>query len=117
MLLAAGALVRHPAGFVPIAAAMGALSLAEVLVDARLQDSIGGSARATVTSVAPLHAPFRAPYTVARGLPINPGEDLRIPVTFTPARNGTFIGVYRLTWTDRFGPHTLDVSLTGTGAK
>jgi hypothetical protein len=76
-----------------------------------------GNQPATVTSVAPLHAPFRAPYTVARGLPVNPGEDLRIPVTFTPARNGTFIGVYQLTWTDRFGPHTVDVSLTGTGAR
>jgi len=31
---------------------MGALSLGNVLVDARLQDSIEGSARATVTSVA-----------------------------------------------------------------
>ncbi len=36
----------------PIAVAMGALSLGNVLVDARLQDSIEGSARATVTSVA-----------------------------------------------------------------
>ena len=71
----------------------------------------------TVTSVAPLHAPFRAPYTVARGLPVNPGEDLRIPVTFTPTRSGTFTSVYRLTWTDRFGAHTLDVSLTGAGAR
>ncbi len=51
-LLALGALVRHPAGFLPIAVAMGALSLGNVLVDARLQDSIEGSARATVTSVA-----------------------------------------------------------------
>jgi hypothetical protein len=76
-----------------------------------------GNQPATVISVAPLHAPFRAPYTVARGLPVNPGEDLRIPVIFTPTRNGTVTGVYRLTWTDRFGPHTLDVSLTGAGAR
>jgi MFS family permease len=51
-LLAAGALVRHPAGFALVALAMGALSLGDVLVDARLQESIEGSARATVTSVA-----------------------------------------------------------------
>ena len=76
-----------------------------------------GNQAATVVSVAPLHVPFRASYTVARGLPVNPGEDLRIPVTFTPTRNGTFTGVYRLTWTDRFGAHTLDVSLTGAGAR
>jgi hypothetical protein len=75
-----------------------------------------GNQPAIVSKVAPLHSPFGTPYNVARGLQVNAGEDLKIPVTFTPARNGTFIGVYRLTWSDRFGPHTLDVSLTGTGA-
>jgi MFS family permease len=52
LLLAAGALVRQPAGFIAITVAMGTLALSEVLVDARLQDSIAGPARATVTSVA-----------------------------------------------------------------
>lgn len=41
---------------------------------------------------------------------------LKIPVTFIPTRKGMFTGVYRLTWTDRLGTHTLAVPLTGTGA-
>lgn len=75
-----------------------------------------GNQPAIVTGVAGLRSPFGARYTVARGLPLNPGEDLRIPVTFTPARPGTFTAVYRLTWTDRFGKHTLTVALAGTCA-
>ncbi|MEU4509184.1 MFS transporter [Nonomuraea wenchangensis] len=52
--LAAGALSGHPAGFVLIAGAFGAFQLAGVVADARLQERIGGAARATVTSVAGL---------------------------------------------------------------
>ncbi|MGW2145699.1 MFS transporter [Nonomuraea bangladeshensis] len=52
--LAAGALSEHPAGFVLIAVAFGAFQLAGVVADARLQERIGGAARATVTSVAGL---------------------------------------------------------------
>ncbi|MFE9203589.1 MFS transporter [Micromonospora sp. NPDC007230] len=50
--LAAGALVRHPAGFVLIGAAFGAFQLATVLADVRLQSRITGPSRATVTSAA-----------------------------------------------------------------
>ncbi|WP_422756299.1 MFS transporter [Micromonospora sp. WMMD708] len=50
--LAAGAAVRHPAGFLLLGVAFGALQLATVLADARLQDRITGPGRATVTSVA-----------------------------------------------------------------
>ncbi|MFD2357483.1 hypothetical protein ACFSTC_61745 [Nonomuraea ferruginea] len=50
--LAGGALSGHPAGFVAIAAAFGVFQLAGVVADARLQDSITGPSRATVTSVA-----------------------------------------------------------------
>ncbi len=53
-LLAVGALARVPAGFVLIAVAFGAFQLVTVVVDARLQDAIDGSARATITSVAGL---------------------------------------------------------------
>lgn len=94
-------------------------------VTARIDVANTGNQPATVTGVAPLRPPFRAPLTVARGLlvtvarglPVNPGEDLAIPVTFTPARTGTFTGVYRLTWTDRFGMHILTVVLTGIGTQ
>ncbi len=53
-LIAAGALVRHPAGFVVIAVGYGLTENAAVVSDAKLQDSIAGPARATVTSVSGL---------------------------------------------------------------
>jgi protein involved in polysaccharide export with SLBB domain len=74
-----------------------------------------GNQPATISSVARLNPPFRAPSSVAKGLPLNPGDDLRIRVVFTPTHLGTFRGVYRLTWTDPFGTHTLNVPLTGAG--
>ncbi|MEV6520145.1 MFS transporter [Micromonospora chalcea] len=49
---AGGALLRHPAGFLLLAAAFAAFQLATVLADVRLQARIAGSARATVTSLA-----------------------------------------------------------------
>lgn len=49
---AAGALLRHPAGFLLLAVAFAAFQLATVLADARLQARITGDARATVTSLA-----------------------------------------------------------------
>jgi MFS family permease len=50
--LAAGALSAHPAGFVLVAIAFCGFQLATVLADARLQDRITGTSRATVTSLA-----------------------------------------------------------------
>jgi MFS family permease len=50
--LMAGALIRHPAGMVLVAVAFGGFQLATVLADVRLQHSIAGPARATVTSFA-----------------------------------------------------------------
>ncbi|MFC0097126.1 MFS transporter [Micromonospora marina] len=49
---AAGALLRHPAGFLLLAAAFAAFQLATVLADVRLQARIAGPSRATVTSLA-----------------------------------------------------------------
>ncbi|WP_431942952.1 MFS transporter [Micromonospora marina] len=49
---AAGALLRHPAGFLLLATAFAAFQLATVLADVRLQARIAGPARATVTSLA-----------------------------------------------------------------
>jgi hypothetical protein len=49
------------------------------------------------------------------GLPFNPGYSLTIPVTFTPARAGTFTTPYVFHWQDRTGSHSLTVTLTGTG--
>ncbi|MFI5837701.1 MFS transporter [Micromonospora sp. NPDC051300] len=49
---AAGALLRHPAGFLLLAVSFAAFQLATVLADVRLQARITGDARATVTSLA-----------------------------------------------------------------
>jgi hypothetical protein len=51
-LMATGALLGHPAAVAPLAAAYGVFQLATVVADTRLQDSISGAARATVTSLA-----------------------------------------------------------------
>ncbi|MEU4481031.1 MFS transporter [Micromonospora sp. NPDC023966] len=52
LALAAGALLRHPAGFVLVGVAFAAFQLATVLADVRLQARITGPDRATVTSLA-----------------------------------------------------------------
>jgi MFS family permease len=54
LAMAGGALSGHPAGIVPIAVAFGLFQMSGVVADARLQDSITGPSRATVTSVAGL---------------------------------------------------------------
>ena len=52
LLLAGGALSRHPAGMVAVSAAFGLLEFATVLAGTRLQRRVTGPARATVLSVA-----------------------------------------------------------------
>jgi MFS family permease len=54
LALAAGALSGHPLGFVLLAAAYCAFQMATVVADARLQGTISGPSRATVTSLAGL---------------------------------------------------------------
>jgi hypothetical protein len=60
-------------------------------------------------------APFGAPVHATDGLPVNQGYNLALPVTFHPAKAGPYHGIYKLTWTDRFGTHSLSVPVTGTG--
>lgn len=52
VLMAAGALSGHPVGVVGLAAGFGVFQCATVVADTRLQNSITGPARATVTSLA-----------------------------------------------------------------
>jgi hypothetical protein len=59
--------------------------------------------------------PFGAPLRATVGLPVNQDYDLVLPVTFHPATAGAFHGTYKLTWTDEFGQHSLNVPITGTG--
>ena len=54
LLVAAGAAVRVPAGFVAVAVGYGALQAAIVVAETDLQHRIHGAARATVTSVSGL---------------------------------------------------------------
>ncbi|MFF8969473.1 MFS transporter [Streptomyces sp. NPDC014995] len=54
LALAVGATTRTPAGIVLVAVAFGGFQLATVLADARLQQRIEGTGRATLTSVAGL---------------------------------------------------------------
>jgi len=76
-----------------------------------------GNQAATVVRVGKLRRPFHAVYPVTRQLPVNPGDDLKIRVTFTPRRDGRFRSSYRFTWADIFGTHTLIVPLTGAGVR
>lgn len=50
--IAAGALLGNPAGWVLLGCGFGVCQMMNVVADARLQDSITGSSRATVTSLA-----------------------------------------------------------------
>ena len=61
--------------------------------------------------------PFGAPLRAARGLQINGANSLVLPVTFHPTKAGAFHGVYQVAWIDRFGAHTLNVAVTGTGVR
>lgn len=59
-ILAAAGVLHHPAAVLLLVAFYGLYRLALVLAEARLQDRIGSSARATVTSVAGLGSEFAA---------------------------------------------------------
>jgi Abnormal spindle-like microcephaly-assoc'd, ASPM-SPD-2-Hydin/PQQ-like domain len=59
--------------------------------------------------------PFGAPLRATPGMPVNAEYNLVLPVTFHPTKAGAFHGVYKVTWTDEFGPHSLNVPITGTG--
>ncbi len=73
--------------------------------------------QASTVSRSELTGPFRLAAKVARGLPVNPGYDLSIPVTFTPATTGYTNGAYTFSWTDRYGRHSLIIPVDGTGVR
>lgn len=74
-----------------------------------------GNITANVKTSAPPTLPFGAPDPIPAGLPINPGYDIQVPVTFTPSSTGAVAGSFRITWTDVAGTHTLSVPVSGTG--
>ena len=59
--------------------------------------------------------PFAAPLQAPKGLQLNDQYNLVLPVRFHPTKAGSFSGVYKVTWTDKFGAHSLNVPITGTG--
>lgn len=74
-----------------------------------------GNLTATITATAPPAIPFGTPDQIAGGLPVNPGYDLKIPITFTPTSIGPVSGDYQLTWKDVKGTHLLSVPVSGQG--
>jgi hypothetical protein len=74
-----------------------------------------GNEPATVASATTLNAPFLNKLNVTPQMPINAGYDVKIPVTFVPAKKGNFSATYHLTWTDVTGTHTVSVAISGTG--
>jgi len=59
--------------------------------------------------------PFRAQFRIAKGLPVNSADDLTVPIIFTPRKAGPFRGLYKVTWRDALGAHTLEVPVSGAG--
>jgi hypothetical protein len=68
-----------------------------------------------VASATTLNSPFLNKLNVTPEMPINAGYDVKIPVTFVPAKKGNFSATYHLTWTDVTGTHTVSVAISGTG--
>ena len=80
---------------------------------AYVQITNSGNTESAVQQVAPVASPFKATLAPPAQMPFNPGADLMVPVTFTPARKGTFSTKYVLRWTDVNGSHAITVTLTG----
>ena len=60
-------------------------------------------------------APFHAQFSITRGLPVSSTDDLTVPILFTPHKAGPFRGLYKVTWRDVWGNHSLEVPISGTG--
>ena len=46
---------------------------------------------------------------------MNSTDDLTVPIVFTPRKAGPFHGLYKVTWRDVWGNHSLEVPISGTG--
>jgi hypothetical protein len=61
-------------------------------------------------------APFGTTVASPVGLTLSPGDDISLPVTFTPQSRGAGGGAYRITASDGVNPaQTTTVAVTGTG--
>ncbi len=73
-----------------------------------------GNTASTVQGTSAVPTPFATTLKPPPGMPFNPDSDMAIPVTFTPAKKGTFSTKYTAGWNDVNGSHQLTVTLTGT---
>jgi outer membrane protein assembly factor BamB len=99
----------------PASVSFGSVALGQTATQT-IDIANAGNLPATVTAAVPPPIPFGAPDPVASGLPLGPGYDLQVPISFTPPGIGAVAGSYQLSWKDAAGPHTLTVPVTGTGA-
>ena len=74
-----------------------------------------GNQSALMSGGATQGAPFRAQFGIAKGLPVSSSNDLTVPILFTPHKVGPFHGLYKVTWRDVLGSHSLEVPISGTG--
>jgi hypothetical protein len=100
----------------PTAVSFGTVAMGQQATKT-IQIANTGDLPATITSSSAPVVPFGDPAPIAPGLPLNPGYDLHIPITYTPASPGAATGRFTLRWTDVLGAHTLSVRVTGTGTR
>jgi PQQ-like domain/Abnormal spindle-like microcephaly-assoc'd, ASPM-SPD-2-Hydin len=74
-----------------------------------------GNQSALMSGGATQGAPFRAQFSITKGLPVSSTNDITVPILFTPQKTGPFHGLYKVTWRDVWGNHSLEVPITGTG--
>jgi hypothetical protein len=75
----------------------------------------GNQGASTFAAATTQGSPFRAQYSIPKDLTVNGTERLTIPIIFTPTKAGPFHGLYKVTWKDGQGTHTLEVPISGTG--
>ena len=75
-----------------------------------------GNQSALMSGGATQGATFRAQFGITKGLPVSAANDLTVPILFTPNKAGPFHGLYKVTWRDVWGSHSLEVPISGTGA-
>jgi hypothetical protein len=77
-----------------------------------------GNLPVTVTSFSAPGVPFTTPVPVPNGLTIAPGDDIRMPVTYTPQGLGSVTRSYQLTYSDGHHPAvTKAISVTASAAR
>ena len=74
-----------------------------------------GNESALMSGASTQGAPFRAQFGITKGLPVSSANDLTVPILFTPHTAGPFHGLYKVTWRDVLGNHSLEVPISGTG--